>query len=91
MRKSRALGNNKQVPSSSICKYSLLRKTDTLLESLFHLRKVSRLLRVQELRYRKYILYRKKKANVYHKLERKGQSTMASARTIRAKFQDLGP
>ena len=28
--------------------------------------------------------------NVYHKLERKGQSTMASACPIRAKFQDLG-
>ena len=33
----------------------------------------------------------KKKANVYHKLERKGQSTMASTRPVRVnKFQDLG-
>ena len=52
--------------------------------------KVSRIFPVQELRYRKCILYKKKakKANVCHKLERKGQSTMASARPMRAKFQD---
>ena len=30
-----------------------------------------------------------KKENVYHKLERKGQSTMASALPIRAKLQNL--
>ena len=30
-----------------------------------------------------------KKANVYHKLKRKGQSMMASARPIRAQFQDI--
>ena len=30
IQKSRALGTKKQVPSSSICKYNLLRKVDTL-------------------------------------------------------------
>ena len=44
---------------------------------------------MHKLRYGKY--RHRKKANVYHKLEKKGQSTMASARPIRAKFQDLGP
>ena len=82
IRKSRALGTNKQVSSSNICKYNLLRKTDILLKRLYHQGKVSKLLRVQELWCRKCILYRKK-ANVYHKLERKGQSTMACARPKR--------
>ena len=31
----------------------------------------------------------KNKTNVYHTLERKGQSTMASAHPTRVKFQDL--
>ena len=79
IRKSRALRTNKQVLSSNICKYNLLRKTDILLESLYHRGKISRLLRMQELWCRKCILYRKK-ANICHKLERKGQSTMACAR-----------
>ena len=33
--KSRALGTNKEVSSSSACKYKLLRRGDTLLGSLF--------------------------------------------------------
>ena len=44
IQKFRALGTNKQVSSSSICKYNLLRKVDTLLESLYRPGKVSRLL-----------------------------------------------
>ena len=31
-----------------------------------------------------------KKKNAYHKLEKKGQTTMTFARPIRANFQDLG-
>ena len=58
MRKFRPLGANKQVSSSSICKYNLLRKADALLESLYRRGKVSRLLRVLQLKYRKYTLYR---------------------------------
>ena len=64
IRKSRALVTNKQVLSSSICKYNLLRKANTSLENLYRPRKVNRHVQVQELRYRKCILYRKK-ANVY--------------------------
>ena len=60
MRKYRALRTNKHVSSSNICKYKLLGKADILLKSLYCLGKVSRLLQVQELRYRKCILYRKK-------------------------------
>ena len=71
-----------------IGKYNFMRKADTLLESLYRSAKVNRTLRVQELRYIKCGLY--KKTNVYHKLERKGQSTMSSASSIRTKFQDLG-
>ena len=37
----------------------------------------------------KNVYYAEKKANVYHKLERKEQSTMAFARPVRAEFQDL--
>ena len=59
IRKFRALGTNKQVSSSSTCKYILLRKADTFLESLYHPGKVSRLMWVQELRCRKCILYSK--------------------------------
>ena len=59
-------GANKEVPPSSICQYNLLQKSDTLLETLYHPGKVSRHLCVQKLRYRIYILHRKKKANVYH-------------------------
>ena len=44
--KSRALGTNKQVSSSSICKYNLLQKADTLLGSLYRPGKVNRTLRV---------------------------------------------
>ena len=66
------------MPSNSIGKYNLLQKVDTLFGNCYRPGKVSRLLRVQELWYRKCILYRKK-ANVYHKLERKGKSMMASA------------
>ena len=80
-------GTKKQVSSSSICEYNFLRKAGTSFESLYCPGKVRRPLRVQELRYRKRLLYRRK-ANVYHKLERKGPSTMASARSIRAKFED---
>ena len=65
-RKSRVQGANKEVPPSSICQYNLLQKSDTLLETLYHPGKVSRHLCVQKLRYRTYILHRKKKANVYH-------------------------
>ena len=65
-----------------------MRKANILLESLYGPGKVIRLLQVQELRCIKCTLYRKK-ANVYHKLERKRQSIMASACLIRAKFQDL--
>ena len=54
--KSQALGTKKQGSSSSICKYNLLRKADTLLESLYRPEKVNRTLRVQGLRYRKCIL-----------------------------------
>ena len=72
IRKFQTLRTNSQVSSSSICKYNLLQKADTLLESLQRPGKVSRVFRMQELRYRKCILYRKKKQNVYHKLERKG-------------------
>ena len=82
------MGTNKHVPSSSICKYNLLRKADTSLGSLYCPWKVSSISWVQELIQRKCILYRKK-ANVYYKLERKWQNTMASARPIRAKFQGL--
>ena len=89
IRKYRTLGTNKQVSSSNICKYNLFRKADTLSESLYHPGKVSRLSRVQELRCGKCILYRKK-ANIYLKLEIKVQSTIASARPIRDKFQDVG-
>ena len=89
IRKSRALGTNKQVSSSSICKYNLLQKAGTFPESLYRPGKVGRLLWVQGLRYKKCIL-NTKKITVYHKLEKKEQSTMASARLIRAKFQDLG-
>ena len=67
------VGRNKQVSSISICKYNLLQKSNTLLESLYRPGKVSRLLRVQELRYRNYILYRNKE-NIYHKLEKKGKT-----------------
>ena len=59
--KSRVWGNNKKVSSSSICKYNLLRKADTLLESLYRPGKVGRLLRVQELRCRKCIYPEKSK------------------------------
>ena len=83
----RALETNKQVLPSSICKYNLLRKADTLLGSLYRPGKASRILRVQELRYRKYMLH--KKANLYDKLERKWQSRMASARPMSAIFQEL--
>ena len=38
--KSQALGTKKQGSSSSICKYNLLRKADTLLESLYRPEKV---------------------------------------------------
>ena len=86
IQKSRALGTNKQVSPSSIYKYNLLRKADTLLGSLYYPWKVSRILRVQELRHRKCIRHRKKVH--YYKLERKRQSTMASARPIRTRFQD---
>ena len=65
-----------------------MRKANILLESLYGPGKVIRLLQVQELRCIKCTLYRKK-ANVYHKLERKEQSIMAPARLKRAKFQDL--
>ena len=89
MRKSRVLDANKQVSLSSISKYNSLQKLDTLLESHYPPGKVSRLLQVQELRCRKRVLHRRK-ANVYHILETKGQSMMASTCSIRAKFQDLG-
>ena len=59
--KSQALGTDKQVSSSRIFKYNLLRKADILLGSLYRPGKVDRTLRVQELRYRKYILYKKSK------------------------------
>ena len=55
IRKSRALGTNKQVSSSSICKYNLLQKAGTFPESLYRPGKVGRLLRMQELRCRKCI------------------------------------
>ena len=60
IRKFQTLRTNNQVSSSSICKYNLLQKADTLLESLQRPGNVSRIFRVQELRYRKCILYRKK-------------------------------
>lgn len=74
-------GANKEVPPSSICQYNLLQKSDTLLETLYHPGKVSTHLWVQKLRYRIYILYRKKKQMyiIY----------MAFARSIKAKIQDL--
>ena len=60
-RKSRVQGANKEVSPSSICQYNLLQKSDTLLETLYRPEKVSRHLWVQEIRYRIYILCRKKK------------------------------
>ena len=48
-----------QVSSSSFCKYKLLQKADTLLESLYHPGKVGRELWVQERRRKKCILYKK--------------------------------
>ena len=50
IQKFQTLENNKQVSSSSICKYSLLRKAETLLHNLYHPGNISRLLRVQELK-----------------------------------------
>ena len=60
IRKSRALGTKKQVLLSGTCKYNLWRKADTLLQSLNRPGKVSRLLRVQEMRCGKCI---QKKSN----------------------------
>ena len=54
------VGTNKQVSSSSICKYNLLQIADNSLGSLYRLVKVNWTLRVQELRYRKCILCKKK-------------------------------
>ena len=72
IRKLRWLWTNKH-----ICKYNLLQKAGTFLEILNHPGKVSTLLRVEELRCRKCILYWRK------------QMYVTSAPPIRAKFQNL--
>ena len=87
IRKSRALGTNKQVPSSSICKYNLFRTVDTLSENLYCPGKVGRLLQVQKLRYRKCIYRKKGKCVSQTKKKRERRSFCCSL--DRAKFQDL--
>ena len=73
IRKSRVVGTNKQVSQSSICKYNLLRKADTLFESLYRPGKISRLFRCKNWG-AENVYHTEKKTNVCHKLERKGQS-----------------
>ena len=63
--KSQKLGANKQVSFSTICKYNLLRKADTLLGIPYRIAKVNRTFWVEELRYRKCILYKKIKCISY--------------------------
>ena len=88
IRKSRALGNKKQFSSSSISKYKLLRKANTLLESLCFPGKEEKVGSCECKNRDIENVHTQKKANLYCKLERKGQSTMVSAHPIRAKFQD---